>query len=170
MCSTCGREACRCLYDALASRDAELATLRARLAEVERERDEKSAHVDKLQSKLARTSAHVNSVEDARDRAWVQRDAALSDVARLTRERDDAREWAHSFAESAATDRDEALLQYALESGRRVAVEAERDEARGRALEETAGLVEAYGARGRNGPLWGLVANKLRALAAKGGE
>ena len=36
----------------------------------------------------------------------------------------------HSFAESAAKERDEALLQHAMESGRRAAAEAERDEAR----------------------------------------
>lgn len=72
------------LRAALAAREAELATLRARLAEAERERDEARASLVTIDGLRADIERRVESMAE-------QRDAALSDVARLTRERDEAR-------------------------------------------------------------------------------
>jgi len=183
MCPTCGREWCNeekgyhCLRAAIASRDAEVADLRARLeaavsardryrddAIIERRiADNLNADVKELKAALSRYRIDGDSPVDVRA-LEANLAAALSDVARLTRERDEA---ISAVAEARGLV---AEARNALAGLRR-----ERDEARGKALEEAAVYMIAHGGyvygadpvlRVKN---HGEMADAVRALAAKGG-
>ncbi len=116
---------------------ADMVKIRATIEQLTREHDEKSAHVDKLQSKIGRADGYIKQLEAARDKAWRQRDEWKRDFGTLATERNElkrdlgmsevqarqAREQLEQ-CEKALTERDEQLT-----AARKPVTEAEIREA-----------------------------------------